>query len=316
MEITPKSLSGRTIIKDGDKEIMIPPYPEIANFKDFTDTKDEVFDAEVKWDGYNVRVLRFNGQILALLRGGRGDPKTLKLLMEHYGPKIESFFNDHPNKILCGEALGKKTAAGYKGFDFQFKVFDIMDLTKPENEMFLDYESKVKLIEEYKLDRVLSIGKYTNKDILIAVMNTQLGKYSEGIEGVVLKSQHYKFKFKYEFNKDVFKEKYDHVPKSELPKPESTRVFEHFMQGYGEPELGLTTGITLDEFNMLQAKLEGISVDDKTKIGVQGNALKDYLLRIIIDKGKFSEEIIEGLKKCIAQYLGKKIGEMIRNEND
>ncbi len=62
---------------------------------------------EFKWDGYNVRTLRFDGEIVSLLRGGRPNDKTRHMIMDFYGNKLTRFFDENPNFILWGEAYTK-----------------------------------------------------------------------------------------------------------------------------------------------------------------------------------------------------------------
>lgn len=91
------------------------------------------FVAQEKADGYNVRVALLRGQggaaVVAFTRGGFVCPFTLERLPELVNP---SFFETHPEMILCGEVVGPENpynteAVPYIGEDVRFFGFDIMD---------------------------------------------------------------------------------------------------------------------------------------------------------------------------------------------
>ena len=57
---------------------------------------------EEKMNGYNVRVVKIQDQVVAITRGGSVCPYTTEKATEEIGLE---FFRDHPDLVLCGEMV-------------------------------------------------------------------------------------------------------------------------------------------------------------------------------------------------------------------
>jgi putative ATP-dependent DNA ligase len=142
---------------------------------------------EEKMDGYNVRVIRFMGELLAITRGGFICPYTTAKMRRLYGSKASKlleYLGEH--SMLAGEAVGLENP--YTRFyypeapSWDFFVFDIF---KEGLELLSVYE-RSRLITEYALKGVPIHGIVPKEDW---EMISQIVKSLEevGREGVVLK---------------------------------------------------------------------------------------------------------------------------------
>ncbi len=150
--------------------------------------KEQPFFVEEKIDGYNVRLARVQGRVLALTRGGFICPYTTEwatIWAEHMG--LIEFFNDHPDLILCGEAVGASPYNKQRVYTLppglHFYLFDIMDA----GGRMLPPEEKYTLAARYAIPTVPQFGQYSLarlpelKDLLLD-LNTRER------EGIVMKS--------------------------------------------------------------------------------------------------------------------------------
>ena len=308
------STSGRVRIFD----LEIPPYPKLLHLMDL----NKEMLAQKKVNGYNVRLAyipKLNNYV-AILRGGYVCAKTTWLLRKTYNHLFLKFFNDHPSKILVMEVLGKKSLANihveyYKknyGFeDIGFFIFDIMDLEKDYKNRFLSMQEVKNFCEMYNLPLIPSIGIVETLDEL----NKKLQELPSIFEGAVLKSLDGKERWKYRFDQhpELFSDK---IPKKEKKKPSpETIIINHFFQGYGEPELGLVSGITQDELNEYQKKLDemkAIIIEDPSQIGKQSNDLVSFLMELIKKHGTFSNERIQSIEKAVKKRVASIISKIVR----
>ena len=95
---------GTILCEDG----IVRGYPRIRRIINLTNgirrNLTTAFHVEEKVDGYNVRVVRLCGRVVALSRGGYVCPFTtdrLKDLLDY-----EPFFRDNPHLVLCCEVAG------------------------------------------------------------------------------------------------------------------------------------------------------------------------------------------------------------------
>ncbi len=150
--------------------------------------KENPFFVEEKLDGYNVRLVYAQGQILALTRGGFVCPYTTEwatLWAESMG--LHEFFADHPDMVLCGEALGASPYNAQQIYDLppglHFRLFDIAN----HRGQLLPPDEKYLLAARYAIPTVPQLGQYSLARIdelrdLILEINDRGG------EGVVMKS--------------------------------------------------------------------------------------------------------------------------------
>ncbi len=300
---------GRVKLVRGERALIVPPYPKLIHpMENFP----QPMIGELKWDGYNVRTLQFDGEIVSLLRGGRPDDKTRDMIVDFYGEKLTKFFDENPNLILCGEVIGKKTMAGCKSVDFDYLIFDIMDLRRDEDQRFLGYREKLVLIEKYGFSYTGSAGTFKDIHEVLRWMQER-SPDNECIEGLVLKSQdgNHIFKLRYDMHEELFK---DRIKKREPRKRgDDEIIYTHFMQGYPEEELGMKRGITDDEFNKLQAMIDEIyGIGNKEEIIKYGEKMTEFLYNAILNSGDYDDEIRNKLYKHVKRYVAKQVGKAIK----
>ena len=308
-------LSGRGCVKLINKNsvLVVPPYPKLIHPEDVFETK---MVAELKWNGYNVRTLKFGDEIVSLTRGGHIDTKTRDMIVDFYGEKLTNFFKDNPSLILCGEVIGKKTMAAYKGVEFDYLIFDIMDLEREEEDRFLGYDEKLSLINKYGFNYVGFAGVFTNIHDTLKWMQENGLPERNGIEGVVLKSLDGKqiFKLRYDMHKELFKDKLGKPKKERKVKAEES-IFSHFMQGYPEEELGMVRGITQAELETVESIINSMyELQNKEEVLKKGKELMNYLSKVVLRSGKYSEDIKKGLLTHIKRYVGKQVGKAIKGD--
>jgi len=143
------------------------------------------FWVEEKVDGYNVRILRLEDDVLALTRGGFVCPFTTDRLPDLIDLRI---VEDHPGLVLCAEVAGPEQpyVSGHPPFireDVQLFLFDIMQEGRPG---YLPQREKYRLVERYGLPTVGRFGRHTpDQPEALHELVRQLDR--EGREGVVMK---------------------------------------------------------------------------------------------------------------------------------
>ncbi len=150
--------------------------------------KEAPFFVEEKIDGYNVRLVWVEGRILAFTRGGFVCPYTTEwaeIWAEQYG--LREFFHDHPDAILCGEAVGASPYNAQQVYDLppglHFFLFDIIH----RDGTFLPPDEKYLLAARYAIPTVPQLGQYSLAR-LGELKNLLLEINERGGEGVVMKS--------------------------------------------------------------------------------------------------------------------------------
>lgn len=141
--------------------------------------------AEEKIDGFNVRVLRRGGELLALSRGGFVCPFTTDRLPDLLDLSV---FDDEPELVLCAEVAGPGNPynTGSPPFvreDVRLFVFDLMRRGSPR---YLPQREKLALYERYALPAAQVFGRYGAED-LGALREILRRLDAEGREGLVLK---------------------------------------------------------------------------------------------------------------------------------
>jgi putative ATP-dependent DNA ligase len=141
---------------------------------------------EEKMNGYNVRIARVNGKVLAFTRGGFICPYTTKKANQLMD--MEEFFNHHPHLVICGEMVGTDNPYVSQYYPeigkLGFRIFDVREklTNKP-----LPILEKRELLEEYGLPPVRLFGIYDTPEAageILAIVK-KLGE--EDREGVVMK---------------------------------------------------------------------------------------------------------------------------------
>jgi putative ATP-dependent DNA ligase len=175
-----------TAVFDGE---VIWSYPSIGRLLQLESGLRQQFDApfwvEEKVDGYNVRVFKHGGDVLALTRRGYICPFTTDRLPDLLDLSI---FDQRPDIVLCTEVAGPENPYNeahppYVTEDVRLFVFDMMRKNTPG---FLPYEERTRLMQAYDLPGVTTYGRYRASDVaeLKALLRTL---DQEGKEGVVFK---------------------------------------------------------------------------------------------------------------------------------
>ncbi|MBU0591160.1 RNA ligase [Candidatus Micrarchaeota archaeon] len=137
--------------------------------------------AEEKIDGFNVRIASIDGSICAFSRGGFLDLFVTEKAREM---KLERFFINNPNYIICGEMIGNTPHTDPTDkFDVKLFVFDI----DTGDGSYLPCEKKYSLLNKYSLQSVPVLGKFMADDY--AGLHKLAISLNKGMkEGMVLKS--------------------------------------------------------------------------------------------------------------------------------
>jgi len=153
------------------------------------------FYVEEKVDGYNIRIAKVDGRVLAFSRGGFICPFSTDRVEDFIDMR---FFNVHPGLVLCCEVAGPENPYNpewppYIKDDIRFFVFDIMEKGR---EGFIPSDERYGLIEVYGLPGVRVFGSFLPED-WERVKGIVKGLDGEGCEGVVMKPQERKKTLKY-----------------------------------------------------------------------------------------------------------------------
>jgi len=288
-------------------EAVIPPYPKLLHLAEL---KAPMF-AQQKINGYNVRVAKVGKDWAAFLRGGLVDEKTNALLKENIGRNLERFFRVYPNLVLVMEVIGRNTMANYKGDkDFDYFVFDIMNLNRPEKTRFLNAEVVENLCKTFDLKFIGNLGLFDDLEEL----KKEMKKLPDYCEGVVLKSLDGNtiLKYKWEDSPKDFKDKIKKAAeKVKELKPEYV-VFDHFMQGYAEPELGLKAGFSDKEFKEYLNLIEKAGIGNKEDIAKKVNRVVNWIVEKLSAKGDFDDKMLQKLEKVARKRITKEIWKKLK----
>lgn len=189
-------LRGTVALADGEgptAEREVAGFPSIARLYRLQPGLERVFGqqefvAEEKLDGYNVRLFRHAGRLLASTRGGFICPFTTEwaqIWAEDSG--VGPFFEAYPGRVLCGEVIGDNPYNHQRDPELpagaHFRTFEIVD----EQGRFLAPETRYELADRYELPHVPTFGRHHagNPEPLY---DTLRRLDAAGREGVVMKS--------------------------------------------------------------------------------------------------------------------------------
>lgn len=141
---------------------------------------------EEKLNGYNVRLARVDGDVLAFTRSGYVCPFTTSLAAEY---PLDAFFDAFPETVVCGELIGPKnpyTTHDYAEVDAAaLRVFDLRDRESGEPVPTAQRRDRC---AEYDLPAVPSFGTHDPEGSPAAIRETIDDLDARGREGVVCKS--------------------------------------------------------------------------------------------------------------------------------
>ena len=191
---------GTVLFLNEDMDVVMG-YPKIRRALVLDPTVKKYFIDKVvveeKLNGYNVRVVNIDGEVVGITRGGRICPFTTKKLLKLLNIDI---LKDHPEIILCGEMIGLNNPYVshyypevdrkiYENGDVVVKEnlgFYVFDVKDREKNTPLSVEERNRLLEEYNVPYVKPLGIF-NKDDVEGIKGIVLKLNSEGREGIVLK---------------------------------------------------------------------------------------------------------------------------------
>ena len=176
-----------TVIVGGHR---VPVYPSIGRIfalergvrRNFAGP----FEAEEKIDGYNVRIIRSDGRIVAFTRGGFLCPFTTDRLPDLVD--LNPLFDADPGLVVCGEIAGPgnpyiHVPCSHVELDVGFFAFDIMHV---DREGFLPLDTRDALFERFGVPRAPRVGRFTAETV-DALREAVLRLDALRVEGVVLK---------------------------------------------------------------------------------------------------------------------------------
>lgn len=173
-------------------ERTIPGFPQIQRVYRLKEGVErlfgnDIFFAEEKLDGYNVRIFRHHGRLLAASRGGFICPFTTEWTSIWGEDKnLNRFFREYPGHVLCGEVIGDNPYNWQRDPNMAPGAhFFIFEITAPDGR-FLPPEERYRIAADYRLPTVPKMGRYSAAQIeklyeLMRELNDR------GREGVVLK---------------------------------------------------------------------------------------------------------------------------------
>ncbi|NPA90174.1 MAG: RNA ligase [Chloroflexi bacterium] len=174
--------------------------------------KERPFFLEEKLDGYNVRLVWVNRRVLALTRGGFVCPYTTEwaqIWAESMG--LVEFFQDHPDHVLCGEALGDSPYNPQRPLDLPPGLhFFLFEISLPDGHR-VPPEQKYELAARYAIPTVPQLGKFTVQE-LPAIKELLLEINNRGGEGIVAKGEQGERMVKYVTAASDLEDIRDHLP--------------------------------------------------------------------------------------------------------
>ena len=148
---------------------------------------DEAFSVEEKLNGYNVRIARVAGRVLAFTRSGIVCPYTTGVARDTL--PVDSFFEAHPKVVLCGEMVGPHnpyTAHEYPEVDsIGFLAFDVR--SRPAGEP-MPVRDRRTLLADWKIPQPELFGYFSPNDAAPSVRAIIDDLDEAGREGVVMKA--------------------------------------------------------------------------------------------------------------------------------
>lgn len=186
-----------TVILERNREVkIVHGYPSIQRILLLKAIPRHFIDnviIEEKLDGYNVRVVLFTDQILAVTRGGYICPYTTARIRVLYKEFLRKLFKNYgEDLVICGEVVGTENPYVQHYYpeapSFDYFVFDIM-----RDRQFIPVEERDEIIDKVGLKRVRRLGVIDKDDIdTIKSIINKLER--EEREGIVLKDPKYRVK--------------------------------------------------------------------------------------------------------------------------
>jgi putative ATP-dependent DNA ligase len=183
---------GTVILHGGNHDRVIKDYPHIARVYRLHEGINRFFGsdyffAEEKLDGYNVRIIKHNNEIVAVTRGGFICPFSTEWVQYWRGSfRLDDFFVMHPDRIICAEFVGDNPYNSKRDISIpsglSFFCFDIMR----NDGKLIPVNDKYEIFGMLNLPQVRSFGRFRIndfaglKEIILELNRTRR-------EGIVLK---------------------------------------------------------------------------------------------------------------------------------
>jgi putative ATP-dependent DNA ligase len=171
-------------------DVVVRGFPSIPRVLVLESGIPEAFDGSVaieeKLNGYNVRVARVEGDVLAFTRSGYVCPYTTAFARDL---PVGSFFEEFPEHVLCGELIGPEnpyTTHDYEEVDgAALRVFDVRHRESGES---LAVEERYECCDRHDLPGVPRFGIYETGKAVDRAREIIADLDERGREGIVLKS--------------------------------------------------------------------------------------------------------------------------------
>ncbi len=178
---------GTTVLLGGEPFI-IHGYPSIRRLAILEAVPQHMIDriiVEEKMDGYNVRVVFYEGEVYAVTRGGYICPYTVARIRKLYGDQVRLMAKEYPDTVLAGEVVGTENPYVVYNYPeaggFDYFIFDTLRGGKLQPLKVRD-----EIVEKYGFRRVRILGELDKNDVggLRSIID-RLDK--ERREGIVIK---------------------------------------------------------------------------------------------------------------------------------
>ncbi|ELY48337.1 RNA ligase [Natronorubrum sulfidifaciens] len=153
----------------------------------FADQPGDRIAVEEKLNGYNVRVVRLDGERLAFSRSGMICPFTTRILERLVD--LEALFEQYPEAMVCGEMIGPEnpyTAHDYPDVDsIAFRAFDWRDRESGEP---LPVETRRERYDTFDVPQTRLFGQFEVDAAAAEIRRIIEELDAEDREGVIMKS--------------------------------------------------------------------------------------------------------------------------------
>jgi putative ATP-dependent DNA ligase len=183
----------------GADEQPVCGYPKIPRALMLESAVPEQFDGplvvEEKLNGYNARVARLDGDIVAFTRSGIACPFSTHLVKSSLD--LDSLFDARPNLVVCGEIIGPENP--YTAYDYPdvesaaFRAFDLRD-RRTGDALPVDHRREV--LDTYDVPQTRSFGTF-GPDETDAIADIVAELDDQGREGIVMTSADGRTQLKY-----------------------------------------------------------------------------------------------------------------------
>jgi len=181
-------------------DTVVRGFPKVPRCLVLDEGIPQHFDREIaieeKLNGYNVRIARVDGEIVSFTRSGIVCPFTTHKVRSRL--PLESFFDSHPETMLCGEMIGPENpytpADCYDVESIAFRAFDIRDQVSGEP---VDLRKRREICEKWSIPQTELFGIYEPHEAVEATPERVRQLDADGREGVIMKTMDGRQQLKY-----------------------------------------------------------------------------------------------------------------------